>query len=99
VPCDVDDLAGLEVDSVFDRYGYMETVVTGRVMEIKSHPDADRLQICDVKIGEMTMIGTGASVIPGITIGKNCIIGAGTVVIKDVDDNSTIVGNPGRVVE
>ena len=33
-----------------------------------------------------------------ITIGDNCIIGAGAVVVKDVPSNSIVVGNPGRVI-
>lgn len=48
-------MAGLEVDSVTDRYGYLDTVITGRVVSIKPHPDADRLQLCDVDIGERTI--------------------------------------------
>jgi len=52
----------------------------------------------DVKVGEGTQIGIGAQVIQGITIGKWCTIGAGAVIIKDVPDGVTVVGNPGRVV-
>jgi len=34
----------------------------------------------------------------GEKIGEKCIVGAGTVVIRNVDDNSKIVGNPGRIM-
>ena len=43
-------------------------------------------------------IGSGAIILGGVTIGKNSVIGAGTVVTKDVPANSLVVGNPGRVI-
>jgi len=49
-------------------------------------------------IGNNVVIGTGAKVLGGITIGDNARIGAGSVVVKPVPDNSTVVGIPGRVV-
>ncbi len=51
-----------------------------------------------VKIGDNVFIGNGAIVLPGTTIGNNCIIGAGSVVAKDIPDNSVVVGNPSRVL-
>jgi acetyltransferase-like isoleucine patch superfamily enzyme len=47
------------------------------------------------KIGAGTFIGSGAVIFPGIEIGQNCIIGAGTVVTKDVANNMKVIGNPG----
>ncbi|HZW78021.1 MAG TPA: acetyltransferase, partial [Flavobacteriaceae bacterium] len=38
----------------------------------------------------------GASIIPGVNIGKWCTIGAGAVILHDVPDGATVVGNPGR---
>lgn len=43
-------------------------------------------------------IGANASILAGVTIGKNAIIGMGSVVIKDVPDNETWVGNPAKKV-
>jgi acetyltransferase-like isoleucine patch superfamily enzyme len=43
-------------------------------------------------------IGTGATLLPGITIGKNAMIGAGSVVTKDVPPNTIVVGNPARIL-
>ncbi len=42
-------------------------------------------------------IGANATILPGITIGANSIIGAGSVVTRDVPDNATVYGNPARV--
>jgi serine O-acetyltransferase len=49
-------------------------------------------------IGHSVMIGTGARILGSITIGDNCKIGAGAVVLRPVPPNCTVVGNPGRVV-
>ena len=43
-------------------------------------------------------IGANATIVCGVTIGKYSLIGAGTVVIKDVPDYALVIGNPGRVV-
>ena len=44
-------------------------------------------------------IGAGAKVLGPITIGNNSKVGAGAIVLKDVPDNCTVVGNPGRIVK
>jgi len=44
------------------------------------------------------VIGAGARVLGNITIGENCRVGAGSVVLRDVPDNSTVVGVPGHIV-
>jgi serine O-acetyltransferase len=49
-------------------------------------------------IGNRVVIGTGAKVLGNIRIGDNVKIGAGSVVVHPVPDNSTVVGIPGRVV-
>lgn len=52
-----------------------------------------------IKIGDNVHIGTNATIMPGVTIGSNCIIGCGAIVTKDVPDNSICVGVPARVIE
>lgn len=49
-------------------------------------------------IKDNALIASGAKVLGSITIGENAKIGAGSVVLKDVPPNSTVVGIPGRVV-
>lgn len=43
-------------------------------------------------------LGANSTILPGVTIGRNALIGAGAVVTKDVPPNAIVVGNPGRIV-
>ena len=43
-------MVGLEVEAISDRYDYLKSVVTGRITEISSHPNADELKLCQVDI-------------------------------------------------
>lgn len=43
-------------------------------------------------------IGAGASILPGVTVGENAVVGAGAVVTKDVEANTVVAGNPARVI-
>jgi sugar O-acyltransferase (sialic acid O-acetyltransferase NeuD family) len=52
-----------------------------------------------VQVGDGVFMGTHATVIPRITIGRWATIGAGTVVTKDVPDYATVVGVPGSVIK
>lgn len=49
-------------------------------------------------IGNNVQLHAGCIVIGGVNIGDNVIIGAGTVVVKDVPENSVVVGNPGKII-
>ena len=51
-----------------------------------------------VRIGKNCWIGSGAIILPGITIGDNVVVGAGSVVTKDLPSNVVAVGNPCRVL-
>ena len=44
-------------------------------------------------------IGGNATILPGITIGENALVGAGSVVTKDVPANSVVTGNPARILK
>lgn len=52
-----------------------------------------------VVIGDNTFIGWGTIILPNVKIGKNCVIGAGSVVTKDIPDNSVAIGQPCKVIE
>jgi UDP-2-acetamido-3-amino-2,3-dideoxy-glucuronate N-acetyltransferase len=49
-------------------------------------------------VKEGASIGANATIVCGHTLGKHCMIGAGSVVTKDVPDYALVIGNPGRVV-
>lgn len=51
-----------------------------------------------VKIGNNVYFGRNCSVFKGVTIGNNCIIGFGSIVTKDIPDNSIAVGAPAKVI-
>ena len=52
-----------------------------------------------VRIGDGAFVGTNATILPRLQIGKWATVGAGAVVTKDVDDYTTVVGNPSRIVK
>jgi maltose O-acetyltransferase len=49
-----------------------------------------------VRIGRDVWIGGGAIILPGVTIGDRAVIGAGSVVTRDVGEGQTVTGNPAR---
>lgn len=48
---------------------------------------------------EGAKIGANATLLPGVTIGKHALVGAGAVVVKDVPDYAVVAGNPARVIK
>lgn len=52
-----------------------------------------------IKIGDNVWIGGGAIINPGVTIGNNSVIGAGSVVVKDIPPDVVAVGNPCKVLK
>lgn len=51
-----------------------------------------------VKIGNNVYFGRNCTVLKGVTIGNNCIIGYGSLVMRDVPDNSVVAGSPAKVI-
>ena len=51
-----------------------------------------------VRIGDGTWVGARAMILPGVTIGKRVVVAAGSVVTRDVPDDSLVAGNPARVI-
>lgn len=52
-----------------------------------------------IKIGNNVWIGGNVCVLPGVTIGDNVVIGAGSVVRKDIPANCLVAGNPGKIIK
>ena len=52
-----------------------------------------------VLIRKGAWVGAGCTILPGVTVGKYAIVGAGSIVTKDVPDYAVVVGNPARVIK
>jgi maltose O-acetyltransferase len=69
-----------------------------------THPVEPGLRLARVEgarpitIGDNVWLGGGVIVCPGVSIGRNSVVGAGAVVVKDLAENVVAVGNPARVV-
>lgn len=61
--------------------------------------DLNVLTCKPVEIGAYAWIGAGATVLPGVRVGCHAVIGASSVVTKDVPDYAIAVGNPARVIK
>lgn len=51
-----------------------------------------------IRVGSNTFFGLNCTILPGTTIGSDCVIGAGSVVRGSIPDGSVVMGNPARVV-
>jgi acetyltransferase-like isoleucine patch superfamily enzyme len=78
-------------------------VEIGDNVQIGSHCSLYSVSSIDEKEGKITIkedsrIGTHSTVMPGVIIGKNCVIGAHSYVNKDIPDNSLAYGIPVKIV-
>lgn len=70
------------------------TFTNDRYPRSKQYPD----EFSGIKICKNASIGANATILPGITIGQEAMVGAGAVVTKDVPPKAVVVGNPARIV-
>lgn len=69
------------------------------IMDTDSHGVEGRpVKNAPVRIGDGSWIGARAIILPGVTIGKRCLVAAGAVVSRDVPDDTLVAGNPAQVV-
>ncbi len=61
--------------------------------------DSGRAKIQDIEVFDDVWIGHGAIILHGVKLHKGCIIAAGSVVTKDVDDYSIVGGNPAKLIK
>ena len=55
-------------------------------------------RIASVEMGDYVLVGRYATILPGVKIGSHCVIGANSVVTRDIPDHSIAAGNPARVI-
>jgi len=69
------------------------------IMDTDSHGVEGRpVKNAPVRIGDGSWIGARAIILPGVTIGRRCLVAAGAVVSRDVPDDTLVAGNPAQVV-
>lgn len=56
------------------------------------------MTLAPIELKRRTWIGASATILPGITVGENSVVAPGSVVTKDVPDNTIVAGNPARVI-
>jgi acetyltransferase-like isoleucine patch superfamily enzyme len=61
--------------------------------------DMTRGLYLDTTVGRGPYVGPRAIILPGVTVGANCVIAGGALVNRDLPDGSHVVGNPARIVE
>lgn len=88
-------------DNVFVGHGVM---FTNDLFPRATNPDGSQQTDADWTLVETFVkkgasIGSNATILCGITIGENAMIGAGAVVTKDVPANAVVAGNPGKVLK
>lgn len=79
-----------------------DVMLAGNVQLLSNNHDEYERQVllCEkIVIKKGAWIGAGASIMPGVTVGKYAIVGAGAIVTKDVPDYSVVVGIPAKVIK
>jgi acetyltransferase-like isoleucine patch superfamily enzyme len=94
IKCGVQIWDGISIaDDVF--IGPNATFTNDRFPRSKVYPDSFDKTV----IGKGASLGANCTILPGITIGENAMIGAGAVVTRSVPANVTVVGNPARILK
>ncbi len=88
-------------DNVFIGHGVM---FTNDLFPRATNPDGSQQtdadwHVVETFVREGASIGSNATILCGITIGKDALVGAGSVVVRDVPDNAVVVGNPAKIVK
>ena len=78
-----------------------EAMIAANVQLISNNHDLDNRSIITcrpIRICCRAWIGAGATILPGVTVGENSVVGAGSVVTHDVESNTVVAGNPARLM-
>lgn len=72
------------------NHGYEDVTMPIADQDVTVHP---------IRIGDETWIGAGSVVVAGVTIGRHCVVGGGSVVTRDIPDYTVVAGNPARIIK
>lgn len=88
-------------DNVFIGHGVMFTNdLFPRATNIDGSPQtAEDWKMVETFVKKGASIGSGATILCGITIGENALVGAGATVVKDVPANTIVAGNPAKIIK
>lgn len=78
-----------------------EAQIAANVQLISNNHDLKERMVITCKpvhICRRAWIGAGSTILPGVTVGENSVVGAGSVVTHDVEPNTIVAGNPARVI-
>lgn len=64
----------------------------------RTGPNIEDCLLLDTYIGDRCFLAVNCTILPGVNIGNECIVGAGSVVTKDVPNNCLVAGNPARII-
>jgi acetyltransferase-like isoleucine patch superfamily enzyme len=91
---------GVEIaDDVFVGHGVMFINDRRPRASIDERPIADEWELERTVVEQGASIGSNATILCGLRIGQGAMIGAGSVVTRDVPPGATVVGNPARIIE
>lgn len=74
-------------------WGRDHGIELGKTMRAQGHFDAK------ISVGDDVWIGANVTVLKGVTLSSGCVVGAGSVVTKDVPSNAIVAGNPAKVIK
>lgn len=71
------------------------TFTNDKTPRSKKYPES----FLKTRVGKGASIGANATILPGLVLGEGCMIGAGSVVTKNVPPHATVLGNPAKILE
>lgn len=85
---------GITIDDYAQIAANVQLISNNHDLENRSVITCKPVHIC-----RRVWIGAGSTILPGVTVGENSVVGAGSVVTHDVEPNTIVAGNPARVIK